>query len=925
MARIIGHININGLKPKKHELTQFLHDNNIDILSLNETFLHNDDPPNIPHYTLITQNRPDARGGGGVAFLIKNSIQFNLIQKGLAPNEHITIQVTTTNNVPLLITTVYCPDRHTRPDGNLFDRICNQAPNNLFLGDFNAKHPRFGNTSTNTNGRALSDIVNTHDLILLNDDSPTHIAPTGTSDILDLALCSPPLANSFRNFKVVYELSSDHYPFLLTTTTDLLTNRPGPFRPRISKNYNKTNWELYAEHLLLNPPPDLPLTTPADIDAQVQLTTTAIKTSLDISSPDRRNHTKAKDFLLPAPILHLIRLKNRLRKNYQQTRNPQTKTQITRLTNLTRRLTTNFHKERWKEACSELNSNTPPSTRWKIFRRLSGNAKRPPYPTLVTPDTTAKTDQEKANLFNGTMNSIQNDLNDPNFNDPHKHQIDSLVQNYPQLFNPLPTTEPDPPLDPLTLPFTAEEILTALKKTKNTSPGTDSIPFRALKLGPPTLLTHLARLYNACLALGYFPKAWKIAKLTMIPKPNKNHADPKNYRPISLLSTLGKTLERLVKNRIYPHLEANHFFNNFQAGFRTQRSTTDQLTYYTQTVYEAFNKRKLTTAAFLDVEKAFDAVWHNGLRHKLARLNLPAPLTRLLSDFLRDRTTFTEVNGYRSPSYSPRAGVPQGSVLSPLLFIVYINDIPPPTKHIKISQFADDIAVWTASNHYHLALYRLQNYLDRLQTFCNHWRIKLNPLKTAYLIHHRHPPRNPPNDPIYIQNHPVAPSPTAKFLGLTLNSSLNWSQHFTDISNRASYRISLLRRVAARGRGSSPDVTINIYKQFIRPLFDYGCPATLTLSKTALRKIQKLQNRALTIALNLPRTTAIQYTHAFSNTPTIADRLGTLAEKYFSHKRIKNKSKLYKRLRHIKRLPQPQPRPPRPSPVFLALYPNAFA
>ena len=915
MAKLVAHVNIRGLKGKRHEVTNFLHHYDVDVLSLNETFLTPNDSLTFPEYTLISQ--PRGGRGGGVAFLLKNTINHDILHKDIHPNEHITLRLNTVNNLPFTITTVYCPNQTHPPHNDLFDLLDTHSTRNLILGDFNAKHPDFGSITSNPNGRALSDIVVAHNLTLLNDDSPTYISPTGIPYTLDFALCTPLLVPTIRDFRVTFDLSSDHYPMFLSLTTPIQLNAPGPHAPLYRKNYAHTDWTAYADHLRDSLPAAQPLSTEGGIDDFVDRLTASITSALDASTPAPRPTRRTKTFLLPPPILRLIRTKNRLRKEYQRTRNPDTKLTINRLTNTIKRRMTDYHTTRWVEACTKVNNHTPPQDRWKIFRRLTGNSRRAPYPTLSTDDVTANTDQAKADLFNLTMDRTQRDHNDPNFNLPHRRLVDRTVARNSSKLDPLPNP-PNPPPHDLTTPFTPLEVYQALKHTKNTSPGTDGIPFKALKSGPPSLLPTLAHLFTACLYTGYFPRAWKIARLCMIPKPNKDPRHPKNYRPISLLSTLGKTLERVIKNRIYPHLENTNFFNPHQAGFRSKRSTVDQLLYYTETVYEGFNHRKFTSSVFLDVEKAFDTVWHSGLRFKILQTGLPPSLTRILSNFLSDRRVFTEVNGYRSGTYCPRAGVPQGSVLSPLLFIIFTNDIPPPTRHIRLSQFADDLAIWSTSSRPYLALDRLQHYLNRLQRYCNDWRIKLNPQKTTLLNHYRLKPRHPVNDPIYLLDQPIHPSPTAKFLGLTLSKNLNWISHFDDIRAKASYRITLLRRVVARGRGSHPDTNVQIYKQFIRPLFEYGSPATRSIAPSSQARLQTLQNTALTTALHLPRTTSSRYTHALTHTPLVLDRLQALSLNFVHPDRIRHKPKIRKRVRALRNNP-PDPPPRYPSPLQLTL------
>ena len=220
----------------------------------------------------------------------------------------------------------------------------------------------------------------------------------------------------------------------------------------------------------------------------------------------------------------------------------------------------------------------------------------------------------------------------------------------------------------------------------------------------------------------------------MLIKPDKPPSQPTSYRPISLLSAIIKLFERVIEERLRKHLEDNGFFSKYQSGLRKSKSTNDLLFRLSQTIMESFSRGEHVTAALLDVEKALDNVWHNGLRYKIYQLDLPTKLCRWLSDFLVRRVIPVRTEGFLSPNVYPKAGVPQGSNLSPLFFI-YVNDMPNPSHYqTNNSQFADDAGQCVVSKNIDLAAEYLQRDLDKLARWCAKWRIKLNPEKTKVII-----------------------------------------------------------------------------------------------------------------------------------------------------------------------------------------------
>ena len=229
-----------------------------------------------------------------------------------------------------------------------------------------------------------------------------------------------------------------------------------------------------------------------------------------------------------------------------------------------------------------------------------------------------------------------------------------------------------------------------------------------------------------------------MATIRMSLKPDKLLSLTTSYRPISLISSFMKLFERVIKQRLRSHLEKIGFLNKQQSGFRRAKYTDDHLFRLSQSIMESFNRGEHVVAAFLDVEKAFDNIWHNGLRYKIFQLDLPTKMTRWLSDFLVGRVIQLNVNGFLSNQINPKAGVPQDSVLSPLPLMIYVNDLPTPHhKQNSLSQSADDTAQWAFSLNVRFAAKFLQQDLLNLAMWCAKWGIKLNSEKTKVIIFSR--------------------------------------------------------------------------------------------------------------------------------------------------------------------------------------------
>lgn len=475
-----------------------------------------------------------------------------------------------------------------------------------------------------------------------------------------------------------------------------------------------------------------------------------------------------------------------------------------------------------------------PKQYWKYIRHLiKTNSKSETIPILKfnhnNTDTYVYSDEEKAECLNNYFTSISSVDDSTTVLPPFDRKCNASLNS----FN---ITVRD-----------VEEIISTLATNK--AVGLDFISHRLLKSTSKSISKPLCALFNKSLQTATFPNCWKQSLvLPLFKKGDKSCVS--NYRPISLLSCVGKLMERCVYKHFYNHLHFNKLIHPKQSGFLKGHSTIHQLLDIYHDIVSAIDSKQNLCMVFCDISKAFDRVWHSGLLFKLHQYGVDGNVLAWTKNYLSNRSQSVIVGSSKSIAKPVTAGVPQGSVLGPLFFLVYVNDIS--DNILSISRlFADDTSLACSASNINDLEGIMNHDLAVIANWSKQWLVSFNPSKTEAILFTNHNVNNPSLvfenvDVTFVENH--------KHLGLTLNKHGKWKEHITNITISASKILGIMRLLKFKLRRESLN---QIYISFMRPILEYASVVWDNCTLAEKDTLEKLQNEAARIVSGTTRSISL--------------------------------------------------------------------
>ena len=815
------------------EIEVMLHDEDIDILCVCETWLDSNignNFINIPHFSIT---RYDTGRGGGSCIIVRDSLSVTAININLDKVEGVDdvwLQIQCKKYPSFIVGCIYRHPKAKVPSfsylSEIFKYMCLKNKPVFILGDFNDNVLHGGsNMKKIIRNLSLTQII----------DQPTRITAF-SSTLLDLVITNK--ADMIVESKVTPSTIADHEMISLVINVHKPKPTPLTITYRCKKNYNVN---IFCNSLLNETHTFNSILSTDNVNTQVQIFTDTFNTCLNECAPlVTREIRRPFAPWIDEQLRSLINEKNELQINLKNDRSNQILSeQFKQLKKNIQIQIKNAKTVYYRNEFEKCKGNS--GATWGVVQNmisyLKNKGNNPGYS-----DTSAKA--KEFNEYFAKVGEIAFQKSQEGLrNDAPSYNVDvNASSNILQLFRPQPVT-----IDTLIL------VIKDLKETK--SFGCDGILLQFIRDALPVIAFYVTVIINTSIVTGIYPELWKHPYVVPVYK-SGDVENINNYRPISLLPILSKVLEKIVANQLMSFLESHKLLSSSQHGFRGNLSTETALMKVNKRIYEAIDNQKISLLLLLDLSKAFDSVSHDILLRKCSNLQIDH---FWFKDYLSQRVQSVKVNSVISPPIKINYGVPQGSILGPLLFLIYINDMAEVLRNYFLIQYADDTQFILTGEPSDLnsLISEGENALIEAKQYFQLNGLNVNELKTQciFIGSRQYISLIPPDLTIQFGNTAIIPSKSVKNLGVYMDQYLLYDVHIDHISRKINGILMFLNRIKDRFDKAGRIIVI---QSLVLSIITYCSKVWGNTTSEQLERVQKLENFAAKVALGKGR----KYDHA---------------------------------------------------------------
>lgn len=844
MANKIIQWNARSIVNKKSDLIYLLNKYKPFLFSLCETWLRPGFTLNIKNYNTVREDRLD--GYGGVALLIKKDYPFNIVSIPVHSPE-ISILAVIVNKICFV--SVYISHTSINTLNEVGDILLSLPKPLIITGDFNCHHQSWGCSVSTCYGNKLLDILDRNNLCVINNGNPTRRTNLSEgSSVVDLTICSPQFTSQLSSSVLSSTFGSDHYPIITSFPLGKLIKNCTKLPPRynISKA-NSDTWYQFSNKVDIKLNQKISEKINDSCDAQIFLD------ALTESANEVFNINHGGSYI-PSPPWWDVECKEYLNKRkkaekiFKNNMTIENLLSLKEITNKTKLLFKRKKRDSWQKFCASLSPNTPSSAVWKNIRRFRSAYNTSPSPTFPS----FLIDDFLDRISPPTVNFCKDNLND-----------------YDAFYN--ESSE-------LNSPFSMSELKNVLKHVSDSAPGLDGIYYSFIAHLNDRSMSFYLNLINSIFHSGHIPSNWKSQIIIPILKPNKDPSSASSYRPIALSSVLLKICEQLIKNRLEWYVESNGLLSASQFGFRRNRSSIDNISLLTTDIRLAFSVNNSVLAAFLDLSNAYDNVVIPILKQKLLYLQIPKKIIRFIINMLSDRS-ISLIDGDQKYSRVLSKGLPQGSVLSPILYNIYTYDLDLSIdRKIEVLQYADDLLLYVKSNNIELACTELTTSLQYLKKWLDDHGLNLSPSKSSIVLFSRKRSTTPIH--VYYDETIIPQKDEYKFLGVILDNKLTGIPHCNFIASKCEKIINIIRCLAGIWWGAHPFYLKLVYNALIRSVMEYGSFLLEPGLLSGFKMLNKIQNKCLRIICGAMKSSPINALQIECCDPPLQLRRQYLSDKF---------------------------------------------